>query len=160
MTSAADGGVTAPAWRGRRLLIVLLAVSVVLNLFFIGGVAWTRMRDLPRGADRTQEIAAQLNLNPQQKTGFEQYFRTMRARAQLMRAELDPIVTEAWAEIAKPQPDQAKIEKDFEAASTKRRAFAHDATQNTLNFLGTLSPEQRAKFVKLLREHRAFWLKR
>ena len=159
MNVTSDGGATARA-RSRRLLIVLLVLSGVLNLCFIGGVLWARMHEPPRGPERIQQIAGELNLNPQQRAGFEQYFRLMRARAQLMRAELDPVVSEAWTEIAKPQPDQAKIDKDFEAAATKRHAFAHAATQNTLNFLATLSPDQRAKFVSLLREHRALWLQR
>jgi uncharacterized membrane protein len=155
---AASGGGATAGVRGRRLLVVLLVLSGVLNLCFIGGVLWTRMHEPPHGPGRVQQIADELGLNPQQRAGFEQYFRLMRARGQLMRAELDPVVSQAWAEIAKPQPDQAKIDQDFEAAATKRHAFAHDATQNTLNFLATLSPDQRIKFVNLLREHRAFWL--
>ena len=159
MTVTTSGGV--PATRPRRqLLVILLIVSAVLNLCFIGGVVWMRMHAPPHPAERMQAIAGQLGLSEPQRTGFERYFRTMRARFQLMRTELDPLVTDAWAEIAKPQPDAAKIEQDFEAAATKRRAFAHEATDNTLVFLATLSPEQRTKFVALLRENRALWLQR
>ena len=103
-------------------------------------------------------IAGELGLNDQQRARFDNYFRAMRARFQLMRSELDPLVTDAWSEIAKPHPDQAKIEQDFEAAAAKRRTFGQEATANTLAFLSSLSPEQRAKFVSLLREHRGFWL--
>lgn len=145
--------------RKPRALLLLLILSAALNLCFIGGALWLRVHEPPRTPMRAEQFADQLNLNPQQRAGFEQYFHLMRARAQLMRAELEPIVSQAWAEIAKPQPDQKQIEQDFEQAATKRRAFAHDATQTTLTFLATLSPEQRQKFVTLLREHKAPWMR-
>lgn len=159
MIATTDGGASA-APRKPRTLLVLLILSAALNLCFIGGALWMRMHEPARGPVKAEEFAAELHLNADQRAGFEQYFRVMRARAQLMRAELEPVIAQAWAEIAKPQPDQAKIEQDFAAAAAKRHAFAHDATQNTLTFLATLSPDQRQKFVQLLREHRAFWLKR
>ncbi len=81
-----------------------------------------------------------------------------------MRAEVNAaLITDAWTEIAKPQPGhQAKIEQDFENAATRRRAFAPRRDETTPSaFLLTLSPaEQRSKFVSLLREHRAFWMLR
>lgn len=140
-------------------MAVLLILSLVLNLCFIAGAAWMRLH-APRPEERIQAIAGELGLNEQQRAGFDNYFHTMRARFQLMRGELNPLVGNAWTEFAKPQPDQGKIEQDFEAASAKRRTFGREATANTLSFLSTLSPEQRAKFVALMREHRAFWLTR
>jgi Spy/CpxP family protein refolding chaperone len=155
--AASDDGAAARP-RKPRTLLVLLILSAALNLCFIGGVLWQRMHQPPRPPIRPQEFADDLKLTPQQRAGFEQYFHLMRARAQLMRAELDPIISQAWTEIAKAQPDQNQIEQDFEQAAAKRRAFAHDATQTTLSFLATLSPEQRQKFVEVLREHKAPWM--
>lgn len=155
---AASAGGAAAAPRKPRTLLVLLILSGALNLCFIGGALWLRTHEPPRTPIRPQAFADDLKLTPQQRTGFEQYFHVMRARAQLMRAELEPIVSQAWTEIAKTQPDQAKIEQDFEQAAAKRHAFAHDATQTTLSFLATLSPDQRQKFVTLLREHKAPWM--
>ncbi|HEY1795677.1 MAG TPA: periplasmic heavy metal sensor [Stellaceae bacterium] len=159
MIAATDGRASA-APRKPRALLVLLILSAALNLCFIGGALWLRTHEPPRTPIRPREFADELKLTPQQRTGFEQYFHLMRARAQLMRAELDPIISQAWAEIAKPQPDQKQIDQDFEQAASKRHAFAHDATQTTLTFLATLSPEQRQKFVTLLREHKAPWMHR
>jgi uncharacterized membrane protein len=155
---AATGGGASVAPRKPRTLLVLLILSGALNLCFLGGALWIRMHESVRQPMRADQFAEELHLNAQQRAGFEQYFRLMRARAQLMRAELEPDVAKAWGEIAKPQPDQTQIDQDFAAAAAKRHAFAHDATQNTLTFLATLAPDQRQKFVQLLREHRAFWL--
>jgi Spy/CpxP family protein refolding chaperone len=159
VTSSAGDGV-APAGSGRgRLLGVLLAVSLALNLCFVGGAAWIRVHRPVPPAARIAQISKELNLTPAQHAAFQNYFRTMRRRFQLMRTEIDPVIADAWGEIAKPQPDEAKITHDFELAGAKRRAFAEDATKNTLAFLATLSPDQRRDFVTMLRHHHGLWVK-
>jgi len=77
----------------------------------------------------------------------------MRARAQSMHEEVEPLIAEAWSEMAKPQPDEAKVNQLFDEAAAKRRALQRDMASQTLAFLATLSPEQRAKFIELGREH-------
>jgi Spy/CpxP family protein refolding chaperone len=77
----------------------------------------------------------------------------MRTRAQSMHEEVEPLIAEAWSEMAKPQPDEAKINQLFDEAAAKRRALQRDMASQTLAFLATLSPEQRAKFIELGREH-------
>src|SRR5581483_1144961 len=93
---AASAGGAAAAPRKPRTLLVLLILSGALNLCFIGGALWLRTHEPPRTPIRPQAFADDLKLTPQQRTGFEQYFHVMRARAQLMRAELEPIVSQAW----------------------------------------------------------------
>ncbi|HVC51129.1 MAG TPA: periplasmic heavy metal sensor [Stellaceae bacterium] len=159
MTAPAHDGVAAAGRDRRRLLQVLLAISLTLNLCFVGGASWVRLHHAWRPEARAAEVSKELHLTPEQRLAFQHYFRTMRLRFQLMRAELGPIISNAWAEIAKPQPDEAKIEQNFELAGAKRRSFAHDATESTLSFLSTLSPDQRKKFVALLRQHHGFWLR-
>lgn len=157
MTAGAGGESAGPRPGRRRLLVVLLVLSAVLNLCFVAGAVWRRTHEPLRPVERIREVAGELNLTPQQRLAFDRYFRTMRARAQLMHAELDPIIADAWAEIAKPQPNQARISQLFDMAAQKRHDFARDATANTLSFLAALSPAQRAEFVTLLREHRQRW---
>ena len=106
-------------------------------------------------AERYQEIASQLDLDAQQRAAFDRYIAAMRSRADQMRQETDPLMAAGWDELAKPQPDEAKVTQLFEQAGEKRRGFQHDATAQTLALLATLSPEQRAKFVALMRERRA-----
>ena len=77
-----------------------------------------------------------------------------------MRQETDPLMSAAWEELAKPQPDTAKVERLFDEAAEKRRATQHEATSQTVELLGVLSPAQRAKFVSVMREWRAAWRQR
>ncbi|MGH7095843.1 MAG: periplasmic heavy metal sensor [Stellaceae bacterium] len=159
MTAPAGDGVAATGRDRRRPLQILLAISLALNLCFAGGASWVRLHHARRPAVQAAEVSKELHLTPEQRLAFQHYFQTMRLRFQLMRTELEPIVSDAWAEIAKPQADETKIEHDFELAGAKHRAFAHDATESTLSFLSTLSPGQREKFVTLLRRHHGFGLR-
>jgi Spy/CpxP family protein refolding chaperone len=141
-----------------RLLIAVLVISLVLNLCFIAATAWFRLHAPPAGrnlAERYQEIASQLDLDARQRAAFDRYIAAMRSRADQMRQETDPLMGAGWDELAKPQPDEAKVTQLFDQAAEKRRGFQHDATAQTLTLLATLSPEQRAKFITLMRERRA-----
>lgn len=160
MTAAASGRITAAGGGRHRLLAVALAVSLVLNLCFIAGALWTRYQAPPRPAERIQAIAGELGLDDQQRASFDKYFHNMQVRFQAMRTELAPIVTNAWAEMAKSQPDTAKIDQEFDKVAARRQALSHAARTDTLAFLATLSPAQRAKFFNLLREHHALWIVR
>ena len=159
MSAAAAASVAAArGQRYSRLLIVVLVISLVLNLCFVAGAVWTRLHAPPGGrnlVERYQEIASELDLNAQQRAAFDQYIAAMRGRADQMRQDTDPLMGAAWDELAKPQPDAARVTQLFDQAGDKRREFQHDATAQTLTLLATLSPEQRAKFVTLMRERRA-----
>ena len=157
--SAAAAAPRAAGGRDRsRLLIAVLVISLVLNLCFIAATAWFRWHAPPAGrnlAERYQEIASQLDLDARQRAAFDQYIAAMRNRADQMRQETDPLMAAGWDELAKAQPDEAKVAQLFDQAAEKRRGFQHDATGQTMALLATLSPPQRAKFVALMRERRA-----
>jgi uncharacterized membrane protein len=140
---------------GRRLIWLILTVSLTLNLFFVAGAVWIRMHPPPGRmvgpVARMRYVAGQLNLDPQHQQEFERYFRILRARIGLMHAEVQPLVNDAWNELARPDADEAKVMRLFDEASDKRRAFRRELTKSTLAFLATLTPQQRQKFVELAR---------
>jgi Spy/CpxP family protein refolding chaperone len=147
----------------RRLLLALLVVSALLNLFFVAGAAWTRVHGPARPLNREeryQQMARQLDLAPEQRAGFDHYVAAMRARDDKMRQQIAPLVADAWDAIAKPQADVGQIMQRFDEASVKWREFQREATVETLDFLSILSPEQRDKFIAIVRERRAPWLRR
>lgn len=161
MSAAAADPRAARGWPRRRVLITLLAISAVLNLFFIAGAGWTRLHppsSWPSPQEHYQQMAAALDLSPQQRIAFDGYVATMRARAETMHEQIRPLIASTWDEIAKPDADLGQITGRFDEASAKWRQFQHEATARTLAFLAILSPDQRAKFVALARERRAPWL--
>lgn len=157
MIAATDGPTGSTGLRRRRLILAALAVSLVLNLCFVAGAAWTRLNEPPAPGERFKAIAGELNLTATQSAAFDLYLKAIRERSREARADIDPIVAAAWTEIAKPHPDEAQIGRLFDQAAEKRRSFQRDGTTATLQFLTTLTPEQRTKFVTLVRERRAHW---
>jgi Spy/CpxP family protein refolding chaperone len=158
--SVVTAGKTDAAARRSRLWIALLAVSLVLNLCFIAGAVWSRLNPPPARVDlaeRYRQMAAQLDLDPQQRAAFDRYVGAIRNRTDQMRQETDPLMSAAWQELGKPQPDNAKVAQLFDEAAEKRRATQHEATSQTIELLSTLSPAQRAKFVSIMHEWRAAW---
>jgi Spy/CpxP family protein refolding chaperone len=151
------GSSAGPAGR-RRLWIGLFAVSLMLNLCFVGGSLWSWWHSAPERLSMTEhyrQIAAALDLDAGQRAAFDRYTAAMRSRMEQMRREVDPLFDAAWEEVAKPAPNEAAALALVDQAADKRRGFQHDATAATLEFLATLSPAQRAKFVALMRERRA-----
>lgn len=150
----------APARSRHRLPWILLTLSLVLNLCFLGGFVWTHTRPSPwrmSPEERIERISEALHLDPEHRQIFERYFRTVGARMQLMRTEVGPLIGDAWAEIAKPQPDEDRVSKLFDQAAETRRRYQRELTDETLRFLATLTPAQRAEFVAVARRPPPSW---
>jgi len=134
----------------------------VLNVFFIVGAAWSRFHAptaLGSAEQRYQQVAADLDLNAQQRIDFDRYVAAMQARSMMMRQEIRPLIASTWEAMAKPDADLGQISQRFDEASEKWRRFQRESTAQTLDFLANLSPAQRSKFVEIARERRAPWLR-
>jgi Spy/CpxP family protein refolding chaperone len=145
----------------RHLFRVILVLSLALNLCFIAGALWIRVQGAPlpmSPEQRLQQIEPQLALNSQQKAAFAEYARTVRSGMQSMHEAVEPLVANAWSELAKPDAEEAKVMLLFDQAGDQRRGFRRELGTATFTFLAKLSPEQRAKFVELARQRP--WAKR
>jgi Spy/CpxP family protein refolding chaperone len=141
----------------RRLLVAILAISVALNLCVLAGAVWGRLHGPPfppSFSERLRRVEDTLDLTPTQRVAFDHYIADMSARGDQMRQQIDPLFDTAWAEIAKPDADQARVLELFDDASNHRRVFMHDAVSSTLSLLATLTPDQRAKFIADERDFR------
>jgi Spy/CpxP family protein refolding chaperone len=128
----------------------MLAVSVALNLCFVGGALWSRYNvpsGPPTATERFHKLEANLNLTAEQRVAYQAYVTATIRRTLRLRREIDPLLDSAWAEIAKPQPDDAALMRRFDDAASQWRAFQHEAVEATLALLAHLTPDQREKFV-------------
>lgn len=159
MSAAAFDAAASTQWPRRRLLLTALAVSLALNLFFLAGAVWGWLHGPPSGgpAERYSRIAPQLDLNPQQREIYDRYVAAMRGRGEQMRRDVEPLFGAAFGELAKPDARFPEIEKLIDQAAEKRRLFLHETIAQTATMLNALSPEQRAKFIALMRERRGDW---
>jgi uncharacterized membrane protein len=142
------------------LLWAALTLSLVLNLCFVAGALWIRIQApaLPASpAERLQRVGAELALDPQQRQAFERYSENLRSHMQQMRETVEPLMSAAWSELAKPDADQATASRLFDEAGQARRSLQRELLTPTLSFLASLSPEQRAKFVELFHQRPRAW---
>jgi uncharacterized membrane protein len=131
----------------RRWLIVVVAVSIALNLFFVGMVAGHfRHRHrlvVMNQRERFERIAADLNLNDIQTAAFRQFQTTMRTNGAAMRAAN----AAAWARIGDPATSPDQITTLLASTVKNRTEFQQDIANAMGKFLASLTPTQRATFV-------------
>jgi uncharacterized membrane protein len=150
MTSLAEAS-RQSGWRG-RLVWVALALSLTLNVFFIGGLVWVKtfMRP-PPFSERLHAFGHSLHLTGAQREGFNQFIRALRQHARAAREANQPLLTQIWAELAKPSPDNDLVTKLGAQVNDNRAAFQKEASSELLTFLKTLTPEQRAHIGEIVR---------
>jgi Spy/CpxP family protein refolding chaperone len=153
----ATGTRTDRGWLRRRLLPAVLVVSLALNLFFVAGGLWIRFNApaaQPIGAERFRQLAEELKLTPEQRVGFAKYVAALRTRSERLREDVDPLLSQTWAEIGKSKPDQTRVDKLVDDVSSQRLAYQREVLTQTEALLATFSPEQRAKFIADVMERR------
>lgn len=138
----------------RTLPWVLLALSVALNAFFVGGHLYTRSHwHHSRGyEERTSALAKRLDLDDQQRTAFRESRRSLGPKFRELRKEARPHVDKLWDEMAKPTPDQAVIDAEIKALNDMRLQFDREALASASNFMKTLKLEQRKAFADYARK--------
>ncbi|HUH85761.1 MAG TPA: periplasmic heavy metal sensor [Stellaceae bacterium] len=154
MTSLAQEGAE-PRARGRLLLWALI-LSLIVNVFFLAAMVWVRANVpvMPTPRQRMEAIAEELQLTPDQHDAFQQFLIEMRRNTRQLRDGNLPLLQRAWAEMAKPSPDQGLIGQVIDQTSENRRAYQKKMAVAMARFLGDLKPEQRSQFVELLQHHR------
>ena len=147
-------------WPHSRILWAVLAVSLVLNVLFVAGAIWSRIEQpAPRGLDqRFERIGAQLDLDATQRVAFDRVLAELRGRGDKVQQQVVPLYRAAWDAAGNPAADADDVLRLFDAAFDKRHQLSRETMKKTLDFLATLSPEQRGRFVTLARE-RGTWRK-
>lgn len=149
MTSLA--GTEAKAGSRGRLLWVALVLSLTLNVFFVGGLVWSRIiaDHPPTPAQRFLQVARDLNLSDNQRDAFQQFVLDMRHYTRGLRQSNHPLIDHIWQELGKPQPDQALLGKLIDLTTQNRHTYQLQMSTALARFLATLSPAQRAQFIEL-----------
>jgi len=152
MTTPAESG---PQARSRgRLVWVALALSVILNLMFIGGLFWIRtaVHPPPGPAERFLLAAGELDLSADQKKSVQELIFQVRQLNRKLRDSNKPLIDDIWNEVIKTQPDQAQIDRLVDQASENRHLYQKEMTVALGRFILALTPEQRSHFVELVKK--------
>jgi len=133
----------------QRWLVILLTVSLALNLFFVAGVAGTAiMVSSPvTPHERFEQIAAQLQLEQDQRKAFDAFTATMRQNEKALRDTTQHI----WGELEQPNLDQARIGPLLNQTAENRADYQKAYAASLKHFMMTLTPQQRTRFIQLTR---------
>ncbi|HEX9699441.1 MAG TPA: periplasmic heavy metal sensor [Acidobacteriota bacterium] len=144
-----------------KLLWILLGASLLLNLFFAGGVIYSKMTaERLRGEPGRQFdlVAAELELSEAQRAELMALSDAARERRQEMRLEGEHLRQALIEEMGKPALDQARVQTLLGERSKLFVTFVGDVMAETHNFLDTLEPEKKREFLALMeRDHRFLW---
>lgn len=156
MTVPVEGTAGQPGKKG-RLVKVALALSLALNIFFIGGLVYTKIvMEHWRGPPPLQTLAGELNLTPDQRKTFREFVQAVRTGGMALREANLKLGAQIWDELSKPQPDQDKIAKVLTQVADNRRDFQTAVAKALLPFLESLNPEQRAKFIEIAKRRQDY----
>lgn len=152
---------------------VILAVSVALNVFFVGGHVYGRhvakeiiKKERPQLAqflERRREMRKRirtamrdLDLSREQRQEFRQMRRDLAQSGRQLRRKNRVPMGKLWSEFESGTPDQTKVESLLREMADNRYAFQLEATRRASGFMAKLTPEQRKKFAVIARERDIF----
>lgn len=138
----------------RNLAWILFALSLALNIFFVGGFVYAKYYGPPWHANagpwQPQNVDARwveaLNLDPAQQRTFRQAFRDMRQRNAERLREMTQARQRLIAEMHKDKFDFAAIDPLLERVARLRTDIQKDGLRTADQVAATLRPEQREKF--------------
>ncbi len=148
-------GQTGSAFSWRVLPWVLLALSLALNVFFVGGNVYTRMLVERIGAspdERARILAQRLALDAKQRDAFGSLRAKVRARSEKYRGASRNSAARIWAEIGKNRPNQRIINRNLRVLSKNRLAFQMQASAIAIDFLARLDRQQKERFLALAKQ--------
>jgi len=110
---------------------ILFALSVTLNVFFLGGYYYKRTFDqrlLANEQARVRYVMDQLHFDPEQRDRFQAFREHTRERQHTMFRANHPVIDNLWREIEKPQPDTAQLDDYINTLTANRLAFQRAQT--------------------------------
>lgn len=138
----------------RRLVWIGLAVSLALNLLFVGGAIYARTtfeRVSHRADARTQHFTEQLGLRPQQREAYQAFRAGARERVAGMRDDMAPTFQEMRDQLGGDAPDPERLTAGLVRMADTRHDFERDMAGMTGEFLRTLDPDQIRRFLNFAR---------
>lgn len=142
-------------------LWILLGASLVLNLFFAGGVLYSKMTAERLGGARGQaldSVADELALSDAQRADLMALREAARERRQEIRLEGQQLRQALIEEMSKPSFDQARVQTLLNERAKLFVGFVGDIMAKTHDFLDTLEPKKKQEFLtKMEEDHRFLW---
>ena len=142
----------------RRLLSILLAFSVALNVSFVAGFLYVgrQLRALETREGRAEWAARTLRLDGARRQAFLDAHAAWRSEIEQFqrgrRTEMDAF----WQEAVKDGADRAAVQARLLPLLEAQREATISGIDHLLRIFGTLTAEQRQRLVETLRRKQEF----
>jgi uncharacterized membrane protein len=138
---------------------LLLAASLILNVFFAGGVLYSketaeRLQTDPES--RLAFVVHELGLSETEREDLVRLRGAIREQRSEMRSERQSGHQALMAEMRKTDFDRARVEEILAARSQRFTGFLSDVMGRVHGYLAGLTPEKRDGFLALMSEERRF----
>lgn len=133
----------------RKLPWILLAISVVANLFFAAGAIYTLSA---RDDSVVEQVSRDLDLTPAQNQGLLALRQGIAARREAITGTRGGLRDALLSEVGRPTFDGERVAALVDDWSTQRRAYFVDVARDLHAYVATLTPGQREKFLELARD--------
>lgn len=138
--------------RNRNILLFALVLSLLFNFFFIVGVLGGQGARTDDAPDRlTREVADALQLDESQAQVFAQLQTRLREESAVYDQAIALARQELWAELERDSIDPERIQSCLDQEADLRRQSRLAAGEKLREFMATLSPGQRQRFMQQLR---------
>ena len=138
----------------KKLLVILLIISVSFNVFFMLGYVHSRhavkMLKTPEG--RIEFISKKLKLNKEQELAYAQFAGQISMERLSQKNQHDTEIKIFWQEALKDNPDPQKIKAGLELHLALNQKLQPLKTDVLLRFLKILTPEQKRLYIAILRK--------
>lgn len=143
--------------RKRWILRLILALSLTLNLCFVGGLLYTKFatEEWMSPQQRVAALADDLKLTGDQRQSFREMIQVLRLKGQSLRATNAELQAQAVTEFTKAEPDNDTLTRLFGQIADNRRQFQLQVATALAAFFAKLTPEQRREFVDLAHHRRS-----
>lgn len=132
---------------------VLFALSLTLNVFFLGGYYSKRLWDqrLAGGEEQGRYISETLKFDADQRQRFTEMRQRARERQREASRTNRPIIESLWREIEKPEPNVSQLDGYIDRLTATRQGFHREQLRDLMAFAKTLDEKQRHEFLELVR---------
>ncbi len=134
-----------------RTLWFLLAASVAVNVFFLGGLYSPQLIDRagrPAGPDPIAKVAEELQLDEAQSADLAALRQRVAERRLAAGGEAGSFRALLITELAKPDFDRAGLEERMQDRRAVMGIVVLDVAEDLHGYLATLSPEQKTAFLE------------
>lgn len=154
MKTLVDPDSSAPGARPPRLVEIALALSLVLNVFVVGGFVYSQLAGpsgAPVGHDRRLDLMAnRLGVDTEKSKPFREFKAGLRQVFNNLNQTNKPLFDQLWQEALKPEPDLAHLDQLVDEIIKNRQAVSHESLHMLVKFSAALSPDQRALLLTLI----------